>query len=155
MAAATQAALVKFLAVGKLVKDASGEFAAGKHLVLCSHLQEASDPAAKSYKTRVGDIMTKAASKLQMGKRICLTSDDPGTDYELQLMAEEVEESPGVIIIFFVATDAGFGKAQSITKLFADFKSGFIRSGRRFVHRSGGRRWHAIAYGANVIDTRF
>lgn len=47
---------------------------------------------------------------------------DPGTEYELHLLAEEVDENPGVIIIYFAATDSGFGKAQSITKLLADFK---------------------------------
>jgi len=74
--------------------------------------------------------MTKAAHKLQMGTRICLTeTEEPGTPYELHLVAEEVEDSPGNIIVYFVATDSGFGKAQSITKLLADFKAGLYAAG--------------------------
>jgi len=140
MAAASTAPkqnLVKYLAVGKLVKDASGNFVAGKHLTLCSLLSDTADPAKDSYKTRVNDIMSKAASKLSMGKRICLTSDDPGTNYELHLLPEEVEGTEGVVIIYFVAVDPGFGKAHSITKLLADFKSGLYEQGGGAIASSG------------------
>lgn len=137
MAAAQTPQLVKFLAVGKLVKDASGAFAPGKHVLLCHMLADDSDRARDAYRTRVNDIMSKAAAKLPMGKRLCLMSDDPGTDYELQVQAEEVPDAEGVVIVFFVVTDPGFGKAQSIAKLLGEFKAALYEGGAPAVAGAG------------------
>jgi len=138
MASAKPQQLVKYITLGKAVKDTSGAFPPGKHVMLCQYLAEDHDKAASSYKTRINDIMTKAAGKLTMGKRMCLTSDDPGTDYELHLLAEEVDENPGTVIFYFVVTDSGFGKAHSITKLLADFKAGIYESGAATIATAGG-----------------
>jgi len=128
MATKTQQ-LVKYLAVGKHIKDSAGVFTPGKHVILCQNLTIPSDPATASYKTRIDDILTKAAARLTLGRRLRLTSDDPGTEYELHLLAEEVTDNPSVIIFYFVVTDTGFSSAHAPAKVIADIKTGLYETG--------------------------
>jgi hypothetical protein len=116
--------LVKYLAVGRLVKDEEGQFKEGKHHVIAGLLADKGDAAAKSYKTHVKQIMDKGATKLKPGKRIRLTSDD--NDYELHVCAELLDEDVDHVLVYFVVTDTGFAKAHSIPKMLDEFKDGFL-----------------------------
>jgi vesicle-associated membrane protein 4 len=117
--------LVKFLGVGRLVKNDDGTFAEGEHQLIAAKTNKADEGATKEYKKHVTQIMDKGAAKLTVDKRIKLTSDQ--NDYDLHVCATAV---PGeeCVVAMFVVTDSGFGKAQSISQLFDEFKAGFFRT---------------------------
>jgi len=116
--------MVKYLAVGRLVKDANGKYKEDKHVVIASMLAKKDDPAAKNYKNHCKAIMNKGASKLQPGKRIRLTSDN--NDYDLHVIAEVLDEDNDKTIVFFAVTDPEFTKNFPIAKLLQDFKEGIF-----------------------------
>jgi hypothetical protein len=116
--------LVKYLAVGRLVKDEDGTFTQAKHHVVAGLLADNGDAQAKSYKTHVKQIMMKGANKLKPSKRIRLTSDD--NDYELHVLAELLDEDEDHILVYFAVTDTGFAKNHSIPKMLDEFKDGFL-----------------------------
>jgi len=59
------AALVKFLAVGRLVKNKDGTFSENQHQVIAQLAQDKNDSMYKSYKNHVKQIMNKGAQKTQ------------------------------------------------------------------------------------------
>jgi len=118
--------LVKFLAVGRLVKDKDGAFSENEHQIIAMIAQDKNDPTYKSYRTHVKQIMNKGAARLKPNKRIRLTSDS--NDYDLHVMADMLENKEDQIIVFFAVTDVEFGKTHSVAKLLEDFKSSFYGS---------------------------
>jgi len=116
--------LVKYLAVGRLIKE-NGNFVEDQHQIISNALAQEYDPQDGSYKSHVKQIMNKGATKLKPGKRVRLTSDE--NDYELHVMAEQVDSSDEHTIVLFAVTDTSFGKNYSIQSLLKDFKSGIFR----------------------------
>jgi len=155
------AALVKFLAVGRLVKNKDGTFSENQHQVIAQLAQDKNDSMYKSYKNHVKQIMNKGAQKLKPNKRIRLTSD--GNDYDLHVMADLLENNEEEIIVFFAVTDVEFGKTHSVAKLLEDFKSSFysandtesIRNAKEkgVVHKNSQMLLEALIkkYGQNKI----
>jgi len=82
--------LVKFLAVGRLVKNKDGEFEENQHQIIALLAENKDDPTYKAYRTHVKQIMNKGASKLKPNRRIRLTSD--GNDYDLHVMADLLDK---------------------------------------------------------------
>jgi len=117
--------LVKFLAVGRLVKNKDGEFEENQHQVIAVLAENKDDPTFKAYRTHVKQIMNKGASKLKPNRRIRLTSD--GNDYDLHVMADLLENKDDQVIVFFAVTDVDFGKTHSVAKLLEEFKSEFYK----------------------------
>lgn len=115
--------LVKYLAVGRLVKD-DGEFKEGKHQIVCGLMNDSNDPSGKSFKNHVKQIMDKGANKLKPGKRIRLTSDEE--DYELHVLSDCLDGDEDEVLVYFAVTDPAFGKAHSIPKLLDELKDGFL-----------------------------
>jgi len=116
--------LVKFLAVGRLVKDSDGNFQESQHQVISDLAHDEPEAAAvKSYRNHVKQIMNKGAPKLLPNKRIRLTSEN--NEYDLHVMADALEGRDDSIIVFFAITDVEIGKAYSIPKLLDEFKSSF------------------------------
>jgi len=118
--------LVKFLAVGRLVKNKEGEFEENQHQIIALLAENKDDPtSSKAYRTHVKQIMNKGASKLKPNRRIRLTSD--GNDYDLHVMADLLENKDDQVIVFFAVTDVEFGKTHSVAKLLEEFKSEFYK----------------------------
>jgi len=118
--------LVKFLAVGRLVKNSEGEFEENQHQIIALLAENKDDPTSnKAYRTHVKQIMNKGASKLKPNRRIRLTSD--GNDYDLHVMADLLENKDDQVIVFFAVTDVEFGKTHSVAKLLEEFKSEFYK----------------------------
>jgi len=118
--------LVKFLAVGRLVKNKDGEFEENQHQIIALLAENKDDPTSfKAYRTHVKQIMNKGASKLKPNRRIRLTSD--GNDYDLHVMADLLENKDDQVIVFFAVTDVEFGKTHSVAKLLEEFKSEFYK----------------------------
>jgi len=115
--------LVKFLAVGRLVKNNDGEFEENQHQIIALLAENKDDPTYKAYRTHVKQIMNKGASKLKPNRRIRLTSD--GNDYDLHVMADLLENKDDQVIVFFAVTDVEFGKTWSVAKLLEEFKLEF------------------------------
>jgi len=119
--------LVKFLAVGRLVKNKDGEFEENQHQIIALLAENKDDPTSnKAYRTHVKQIMNKGASKLKPNRRIRLTSD--GNDYDLHVMADLLENKDDQVIVFFAVTDVEFGKTHSVAKLLEEFKSEFYKA---------------------------
>jgi len=118
--------LVKFLAVGRLVKDKEGNFSEDQHQMIATLASDNDDAAVKSYKKHVKQIMNKGATKLKPGKRIRLTSD--GNDYDLHVMADLLENKEEQVVVFFAVTDVNFGQTHSIVKLLDEMKSAFYEN---------------------------
>jgi len=118
--------LVKFLAVGRLVKDKEGNFSEDQHQMIATLAADSDDAAVKSYKKHVKQIMNKGATKLKPGKRIRLTSD--GNDYDLHVMADLLENNEEQVIVFFAVTDVNFGQTHSIVKLLDEMKTAFYEN---------------------------
>jgi len=117
--------LVKFLAVGRLVKNKDGEFEENAHQVIALLAENKEDPTYKAYRTHVKQIMNKGAAKLKPNRRIRLTSD--GNDYDLHVMADLLENRDDQVIVFFAVTDVEFGKTHSVAKLLEEFKAEFYK----------------------------
>ena len=118
-------ALLRFLAVGRLVALPDGRWAEGKHQLLCSYAPK-DDREVKAYKSHIKAIMNKGANKLQPGKRIRLTSDN--NDYDLQVLADHAEDDPSNTLIFFAVTDPSFAKHHTVSALLRDFKKDFYEA---------------------------
>jgi len=118
--------LVKFLAVGRLVKNKDGDFEENQHQIIALLAENKDDPTSyKAYRTHVKQIMNKGASKLKPNRRIRSTSD--GNDYDLHVMADLLENKDDQVIVFFAVTDVEFGKTHSVAKLLEEFKSEFYK----------------------------
>jgi len=131
--------LVKYLAIGRLVKGSDGQFKANKHQIIASFLCNKDDPNAQNYKKYSQAIMNKRGHKLESGKLIRLTADN--NDYELHLMADVLEEDNDKTIVFFAMTDPEFTKNFTIVKFFQEFKEGLYNrcsSSEIAVAKSGG-----------------
>jgi len=129
MAAATSVpSLVKFLAVGRLVRGKDGQFSENQHQIIASKAADKNDPQHKSYKQHVQEIMNRGAPKLKAGRRIRLTSD--GNDYDLHVMGDLLENKEELMIVFFAVTTTDFG--ATVGRLLEDLKTSF--------------------YGANSVD---
>jgi len=118
--------LVKFLAVGRLVKDKEGNFSEDQHQMIATLACDNDDAAVKSYKKHVKQIMNKGATKLKPGKRIRLTSD--GNDYDLHVMADLLENKEEQVIVFFAVTDVNFGQTHNIVNLLDEMKTAFYEN---------------------------
>lgn len=116
------ASLVRYLAVGRLVKGPDGKFKEEKHQIVASLVSKKDDPSAASYKAHVKAIMNKGAAKLEPGKRIRLTSDDNA--YDLHVFTDMMD-GYDTTIVFFAVTELDFGKHFSVSKLLQDLKDGF------------------------------
>jgi len=114
--------LVKFLAVGRLVKNKEG-FSKDKHQVVASLPAEKDNPQNKTYHTHLTQIMNNGAEKLKPNRRVRLTSD--GNLYDLHVLADLVENNPNDMIVFFAVTDVEFAKAHSVSSLLEEFKMNF------------------------------
>lgn len=97
----------------------------GKHQVL-AYASASKDERTKVYKQHVKELMSKGASRLTGGKRVRLVSDDEeeAEKYELNVLTEYIDGDPNLAIVFFAVTAVDFGKHQSISGLFKDFKAG-------------------------------
>jgi hypothetical protein len=115
--------MVKFLAVGRLAKDDSGNFLENQHQIIAMLPHDKNDPTFKSYKTHVKEIMNKGAAKLKPNKRIRLTSD--GNDYDLHVMADLPDGKEDTIVVFFAVTDVDIGKIHNVAKMLEEFKTNF------------------------------
>lgn len=112
-----------YLAVGRLVKDTTGQFQEGKHVLVASGAPADCAASEKDYRTHVKQIMDKGASKLKPDKRIRLTADD--NNYDLHVMGDTFGDT---LLVYFAVTHTGFGKDHSVPTLLDDFKSGFLRA---------------------------
>jgi len=151
--------LVKFLAVGRLVRGKDGQFGDSLHQIIASRAADKNDPQAKSYKQHVQEIMNRGASKLKAGRRIRLTSD--GNDYDLHVMGDLLENKDEHMIVFFAVTTTDFG--PTVGRLLEDLKSSFysvhspesIKTAveKGAVHKSSGTLLSQLIakYGANRI----
>jgi len=115
--------MVKFLAVGRLAKDESGNFLENQHQIIAMLPHDKNDPTFKSYKTHVKEIMNKGAAKLKPNKRIRLTSD--GNDYDLHVMADLPDGKEETIVVFFAVTDVDIGKIHNVATMLEEFKKNF------------------------------
>lgn len=98
--------------------------ALGKHQVL-AYASASKDERTKRYKQHVKELMSKGASRLTGGKRVRLTSDEGEEEkYELNVLTEYIDGDPNLALVFFAITSVDFGKHQSISGLFKDFKEG-------------------------------
>lgn len=96
----------------------------GKHQVL-AYASASKDERTKRYKQHVKELMSKGASRLTGGKRVRLTSDEGEEEkYELNVLTEYIDGDPNLALVFFAITAVDFGKHQSISGLFKDFKEG-------------------------------
>lgn len=92
-------ALLRFLAVGRLSKNETGEFLERDHKLIAHNLVDLDGgSAAAAIKQQIKTIMKKAAHKLQIGKRIRLQSDD--NDYDLYILTDKVDGDPYHLLIF-------------------------------------------------------
>jgi len=114
--------LVRFLAVGRLYRGPAGEWLSGQHQILC-FLNQKGDNKTKQYKAHIKAIMNKGAAKLVPGKRIRLTSDQ--NDYDLQVVADQLDEDPNKTLVFIAITEPDFAKHHSVSQLLKDFKQQF------------------------------
>jgi len=125
MAAAAQPpSLVKFLAVGRLVRKTDGTYSENLHQIVASRAADKSDPQVKSYKSHVQEIMNRGASKIKADRRIRLTSD--GNDYDLHVMGDLLDTKDGKepeMIVFFAVTTVDFG--GTVGRLLEDLKTSF------------------------------
>jgi len=122
MTAATSVpSLVKFLAVGRLVRGKDGQFSDSLHQIIASRAADRNDPQAKSYKQHVQEIMNRGAPKLKAGRRIRLTSD--GNDYDLHVMGDLLDNKDEHMIVFFAVTTTDFG--PTVGRLLEDLKTSF------------------------------
>jgi len=110
---------LKFLAVGRLVRNPDGSFAENQHQVIAQYAINDDDTISKSYKTHVKQIMSKGAAKLKPGRRLRLISDNQ--DYDLHVLPDLRD---GHIIVFFAVTDTDFNKTH-VRDLFHDFQNVF------------------------------
>jgi hypothetical protein len=116
--------LLYYLAVGRLVRDSSGQFKENSHqLIAAQSNNESNTESQKNYRTHVTAIMNKGAAKLVSGKRIRLTPDQQ--NYDLHVLPDALEDDNSRLIVFFAITDSEFDKHQSITNLFRDFRQSF------------------------------
>jgi len=120
--------LLKFLAVGRLVRNEDGQFNRDKHQIIAAAAADKNDTANNStYVTHLSQIMANGAEKLRPTKRVRLTSDSSAA-YDLHLLADYVDGNDMYMIVFFAVTDVEFGRAHSVTQLLDDFKSGLYTS---------------------------
>jgi len=120
--------LLKFLAVGRLVRNEDGSFNRDKHQIIAAAAADKNDTANNStYVTHLSQIMANGAEKLRPTKRVRLTSDSSAA-YDLHLLADYVDGNDMYMIVFFAVTDVEFGRAHSVTQLLDDFKSGLYTS---------------------------
>ena len=111
--------LLKVLAVGQLARTADGGFDAERHeLVAMKQHPQVEKAAGKAYKAHMKAIMAKGASKLTIGKRIRLTSDDNA--YDVHVLADAVDDAEQRVFVFFAVTSGSFGKSHSVASLFRD-----------------------------------
>jgi len=92
--------LVKFLAVGRLVRNKDGTFAENQHQVVAWLSNDKNDAQLKAYKQHVKEIMNRGAAKIKPNRRIRLTSD--GNDYDLHVMGDLLENKEDQMIVFFL-----------------------------------------------------
>lgn len=116
--------LLKMLCIGKLSKNLDGTFNNEQHELLSYRAIDTIDKSVqKAYKTHCKAIMSKGAQKLQIGKRIRLTSDD--NQYDVHVLCESLDDNDVKCLVFFAICSSEFGKTQSITNLFRDYKNLF------------------------------
>jgi len=115
--------LVKFLAVGRLVRNKDGTFAENQHQVVAWLSNDKNDAQLKAYKQHVKEIMNRGAAKIKPNRRIRLTSD--GNDYDLHVMGDLLENKEDQMIVFFAVTAPDFG--TPVAKLLEDLKTTFYR----------------------------
>jgi len=122
-AASAQQALVKFLAVGRLVRNKEGGFSENQHQVVAWIANDKNDPQLKSYKQHVKEIMNRGAAKIKPNRRIRLTSD--GNDYDLHVMGDLLDGKEEHMIVFFAVTMPDFG--TQVGKLLEELKTTFYK----------------------------
>jgi len=118
---AAQQSLVKFLAVGRLVRKSDGSFSDTEHQIIASRGANKGDPQAKAYKSHVQEIMNRGAAKIKPDRRIRLTSD--GNYYDLHVMGDLLENKEDQMIVFFAVTTVDFGGL--VGRLLEDLKTSF------------------------------
>lgn len=117
-----QGHLLRYLAIGHLAIDSAGNFDPNHHALVCYQAAK-NDSQAKAYKSHCKAIMAKGAAKLQPNKRIRLTSD--ANDYDLHVLADQLDDDRAKTIVFFAVTSPDFGKHHTVTSLLRDLKSQF------------------------------
>jgi hypothetical protein len=81
-----------YLGVGRLHKSEAGEFIEGQHSIVACAVHPSVAASEHEYRTHVGQIMDKGATKLKPDKRIRLTADD--NNYDLHVLAEPLGDNP-------------------------------------------------------------
>lgn len=116
--------LLKLLGIGKLSQSSDGTYNNELHeLIHTVNHHDCEKSIIKSYKSHCKAIMSKGAHKLQLNKRIRLTSDD--SLYDVHVLCESMNNSELNCIVIFAICSTEFNKTQSITKLMNDYKSLF------------------------------
>jgi len=111
---------LKYLAIGRLVRDGTGAFAPDQHYIIADYLVTLHDPNGSAYGGQVMDIMIKGARKLKPDKRIRLTSENA---YDLNVVADAFGGDDQTIIVHFAIADAEFGKQRSVATLLQEMKA--------------------------------